>query len=178
MLQQLRGFIQERFTFVDGDQARAFHHQPSQRNGAEAVRQRQPIELQGVMIDRTPIQDDENVLASPSLQGFADERPIEIDHPDEFVGQPPAHLGNAPGGLRLTRNVLGDLAQMHRLGQNQADNHPDPIGDPFQVGLRMNLAQLRKHSGVQFLATAHEAGLSVWYGNHRLCQFHEHSTNC
>ncbi len=63
--------------------------------------------------------------------------------------------------LRLAGNVLSDLAQMHRLRKNQADNDPDPISDPSQVRLGMDGTQLRKHAGVQFLTDAHEIGLSV-----------------
>ena len=142
------------------------------------MREREPKELQRFVIDRAPIQDDEDVFVGPALQGFLDERPVEIRDVDEFVGQPAPDLRDAPSGLRLARNVLGDLTQMHGVRQDQADNDPDPIGDPFQVGFRMDRAQFRKHAGVQFLTTAHETAPSVWCGNHRLCQFHEHFAKC
>ncbi len=130
------------------------------------------------MIDRAAIQNNEDILVRPTLQHFGDQGPIEIGYVDECVGQPTPDLGYPPSGLGFAGNVLGDLAQMYRLGKNQADNDPDPIGDPFQVRFGMNATQLRKHAGVQFLTDAHEIGFSVWCGNHRLCQFHEHFAKC
>ena len=115
------------------------------------------------MVDRAAIQNNEDILVSPTLQHFGDQGPIEIGHGDEFVGQPTPNLGNPPGGLSLAGDVLGDLAQMNRLGENQADNDPDPIGNALQVRLRMEAAQLRKHAGIQFVADAHEIGLSLWF---------------
>jgi len=106
------------------------------------MRQRQPKELQRFMIDETPIQDHKDVFVRPRLQCFGDEWPVEGWHVDELILQPAAHLGDASGGLSLTRNMLRDLAQMHGLrhASRQADDHPDPVANPFQVRLRMRRA--------------------------------------
>ncbi len=77
------------------------------------MRQRQPKELQRFMIDDTSIQDHKDVFVRPLLQSFGDKWPVEGWHVDEFVLQPTAHLGDAPGGLGFAGNMLRDLTQMH-----------------------------------------------------------------
>jgi len=95
------------------------------------MRQRQPKELQRFMIDRTPVQDDKDSLVRPRVQGLGDQWTVKGGHVDELILQPAAYLGDAPGGLSLTRNMLRDLAQMHGLRQNPADDHPGPVANPF-----------------------------------------------
>jgi hypothetical protein len=106
------------------------------------MRQRQPKELQRFMIDDTSIQDCKDVFVCPPLRCFSDEWTIEGWHVDKLILRPAVHLGDASGGLSLTRNMLRDLAQMHGLrhAARQADDHLDPVADPLQMRLRMRCA--------------------------------------
>ena len=118
------------------------------------MRQRQPKELQRFMIDDTSIQDHKDIFVCPPLQCFGDEWPVEGWHVDELILQPAAHLGDASGGLSLTRNMLRDLTQMHGLRQNQADDTQTQLLIRFRCGsgcAARNLVKTRVYNSVLML---------------------------
>ena len=97
---------------------------------------------------------------------------------DEFILQPASHLGDAPGGLRFARNMLRNLAQMHGLREDQADDDPDPVRNPFQMRFGMNGTQLRKHGCTILDYCSCDWPFGFGVTTPRLCQFHEQFAKC
>jgi site-specific DNA recombinase len=177
-VQERRRAPQHRFQFFHLGQALAGQHQPDQRNGPPAVRQRQPEDLPTITKHHTcthrqvrchPIYDHDRRHRLPTLQGMLQDRAIQLPHVHPEVLQPAPNGRHARFGLCFTGNVNGNPTQGDRIGLHDPDHDPHPIGQMGNVGHAYQGTQRMDHSRVQFSAAAHGLG-SFGSWTTKLCQ--------
>jgi hypothetical protein len=112
LLEQCGDVIEHGIAHVQFDVALVRHHFPSQRQRAVAMREGDAQHLERFVPDKTAIEHDRHLTTSPGLEHLGDEWRIEITADDPATGQPAPDAHDAPSGVRITGNVIGNFAQM------------------------------------------------------------------
>lgn len=165
MLEQLGDIVQHPFADFGLDIALARDDFPGQRKGAEAMRERQAKHLQGLVADKTAIENDRDLTRAPGVQHLANERVVQNTRLDRIIGQPASDTRDAASFFGRSRDVQGQLTQMDALCLHQRRDDPDPVPQAAPVEIGVNRLQLRRDLRVYFLAAAHRVAFLDWCGN-------------
>src|SRR5215208_1515585 len=97
------------------------------------MRETEAQDLERFVSNETTVEYDGHVAAVPGLEYLADERGIQVAADEKAAPEPAPHAHDPTGRVSLSRDMIGNLAEMDRLALDEPDDHPHPDGQAFEV---------------------------------------------